>query len=81
MRTFRFVRSIPILRAKWHWTALVSGLAMIAYLSSSAEVAPVDSPNSPLKKAPLTEFHAAAKHIAAKAIGSGAVSLIKSRIA
>ena len=43
MRAFRFVRSIPILRAKWHWTALVSGLAMVAYLSSSAEVAPVDS--------------------------------------
>ena len=55
MRAFRFVRSIPILRAKWHWTALVSGLAMIAYLSSSAEVAPVDSPTARI------EPHLAAK--------------------
>lgn len=44
MRALRFVGSIPILHAKWYWTALVSGLAMVACLSSSAEIIPVVSP-------------------------------------
>ncbi len=42
MRTFRFVRSIPILCAKSQWIALVAGLGMITYLPSSAEFAPDD---------------------------------------
>ncbi len=42
MRAFRFVRSIPILRAKSQWIALVAGLGMITYLPSSAEFAPAD---------------------------------------
>ena len=42
MRAFRFVRSIPFLRAKSQWIALVAGLGMITYLPSSAQFAPAD---------------------------------------
>ncbi len=42
MRALRFVRSIPILRTKSQWVALVAGLGMITYLPLSADFAPAD---------------------------------------
>ena len=54
MRALRFVRSIPILRARSRWIAVVAGLGMIAYLPSSAEFAPAD-PHTDIKEPHLAK--------------------------
>ena len=49
----------------WRWDGDTISTNFDDIWDISAEIM---TPNSPLKKAPLTEFHAAAKHIAAKAV-------------